>query len=599
MQPTILHRLAYWAETEPQAVAQKYRQNAEWLPITAREFADRVFYLGLFLEQKGVGSQDIVAIFAYNSYQWVHMDLAPQMIGAKSAGIYPNSTQKDISYILEHTEAKVLCVQNKDYYERIIAGGKKLPESIQIVIVFEGDANFVEGGVTYRQALDIGRSLGATRSMREYLKKIDPNDGAFLIYTSGTTGSPKGAVLSHDNLAFATDAIVERWGLMIGPGETCFSFLPLSHIAEKLQTIGVAITARFTVHFCTKFDNVATEIVEVQPSILLCVPRLWEKMMEGVQHKLKNAPPVKKKLAAWALGVGSRYNEAKLLGKMPPILDALQYPLAYKIIISKVRHALGAAKVKKAASGAAPLAGYISHWFRALGMEILEDYGQTETTGIVCMTIPGVDCAGVVGKPALRTEFKLAEDGEILTRGRHVFLGYFKNDQATKDTVDSEGWLHTGDLGEWTTAEMIKIRGRKKEIMKSSGGKMVAPLPIEEEIKSADIISQVCMVGDNRKYFSALVTLSENARARVNPSKIQKLDGAEVVKDESIVGEVKKVFDSVNSKLATYEQIKYFTVLGKEFSIEAGEMTPTMKMKRNVVEERYKDVVNAMYSSER
>ena len=336
--------------------------------------------------------------------------------------------------------------------------------------------------IAYEAALAEGKKLAAApgaKTFEDYLKKIDPKAAAFMIYTSGTTGNPKGALLSHDNLAFTSDLVVKQWQLPFAHG-SLFSFLPLCHIAEKLQCVGVGISQRYTVNFCTKFDNVSIELPEVQPTMLLCVPRLWEKMMEGVMHKVEKGKGAKKKLAVWALGVGASVAAAKFSGRMANPLDLLQLKLADKLVLSKVRHALGLAHADALASGAAALPPHVSRWFRSLGLEILEDFGQTESTGVICMTERGVESAGTVGKAVSGIDVKIAEDGEILTRGRHVFVGYFKDDASTASTLEG-GWLHTGDLAEVTDKGLIRIRGRKKEILKTSGGKMVAPLPIEEE----------------------------------------------------------------------------------------------------------------------
>jgi long-chain acyl-CoA synthetase len=589
--PTVLHRLHRWAESDPQSAAQRFKRNGTWETITAREFRDRVYHLALFFEARGMTSRDVMAVLSPNNPQWVHTDLAALLVGARSAGLYPNSTSKDIGYILDHTESKFVAVKDKEFFQKI----ESLPSRVSIALVFDGDTSVSPLAVAYEAALAEGRKLASQKEVRtfdDFLSKLDPHSGAFLIYTSGTTGSPKGALLSHDNLTYTSDMVARCWRLPYARGEM-FSFLPLCHVAEKLQSVGVGITQRFTVNFCTKFDNVALELPEVQPTLLLCVPRLWEKMMEGVMHKVESGTGVKKKLAVWALDVGARIADAKFTGRSPNPLDIIQYKLADKLVLSKVRHALGLAKAEVLASGAAALPPHVSKWFRRLGLEILEDFGQTESTGVICMTEPGVESAGTVGKPVPGMEAKLAEDGELLTRGRHVFKGYLKNDTATAETL-KDGWLHTGDLGEFTQAGLIRIRGRKKEVLKTSGGKMIAPLPIEEQLKAAPIISQVCMVGDGRKYLSALITLSEGTA-----NTLKKKGGTEntrVVKDASIVKQVQGHIDELNSHLASFEQIKRFTVLANEFSIVDGEMTPTLKMKRNVIESRYQDVIDQMYA---
>lgn len=594
--PTVLHRLAKWADAQPQSIAQRYKQNGEWKPITAREYCDRVYHLALFLESRGVTSAQVGAILSYNCPEWVHIDLATLLMGAKSAGLYPNSTGKDIHYILNHTEASFLTVQNKEYFQKITAGGQDLPASVKFVIVIDGDTSVAPGkAVSYQQAIEEGRKLaesGKGKKLEQYLSSVKPTEGAFMIYTSGTTGNPKGALLSHDNLAYTSDMVVKYWKLPMARG-SMFSFLPLCHIAEKLQNIGVGITQRYTVSFCTKFDNVATELPEARPSLLLCVPRLWEKMMEGVMTKVSRGKGAKKHLAVWALGVGARVAEAKYSGRPANPLDLVQLKLADKLVLSKVREAMGLGGAELLASGAAALPAHVSRWFRGLGLEILEDFGQTESTGVICMTEPGVESAGTVGKPVPGVEFKLAEDGEILTRGRHVFVGYYKDENATRETL-AGGWLHTGDLGVLNNRGLVQIQGRKKEVMKTSGGKMVAPLPIEERLKAADVISQVCLVGDGRKYFSALITLSEAALAELK----EKSNGVsgDIVTDEAMLSKVRAYIDSLNQELASYEQIKRFTVLSREFSVADGEMTPTLKMKRNVIESRFRPVIDQMYA---
>lgn len=596
---TILHRLVAWADEDPTAVAQTYLDLGERKPITAKEFVDRVYWLALFLTSKGITQKDIGTILSYNRPEWVHMELAALLLGAKSAGIYPNSTPKDILYVLNHSQTRLLSVQNKEYFSKIVdeSGKLALPSSVELVIVFDGDTSVSPKAISYQTALAQGKNLASkkgAKKLKTFLSELDPQSGAFIIYTSGTTGKPKGAVLSHDNLAFTIDRVAEHWKLPKGNG-SLFSFLPLCHIAEKLQNVGAGISQRYTVHYCSKFENVSKELPEVQPTLLLCVPRLWEKMMEGVEKKLGEAQGTKKALAHWALQCGEKASAARYSGKPLPILTWFQWKLADQLVLSKIRKAAGLGRVEAAASGAAALSARVSRWFNAIGVEILEDFGQTETSGMICMTERGVDSAGTVGRPVDGIDFKLASDGEILTRGRHVFIGYYGDEKSTADafTADGEGWLHTGDLGELDSRGLLKIRGRKKEILKTSGGKMIAPLPIEEALKASPMISQVCMVGDGKKYLSALITLSE--------SKLQQLkdqNGAlkgVLVNSAAVMDEVKICIDQLNLSLASFEQIKRFAILSKEFSIDAGEMTPTLKMKRNVIEDRYKDVISSLY----
>jgi long-chain acyl-CoA synthetase len=592
MSSTVLHRLSDWAKATPHAPAQRTRIGDQWKTLTAREYYERVFYLGVYLESCGLKPGEIVTILSYNNMEWVHLQLASLLVRANCAGLYPNSSSKDIHYILNHTEAVVLGVQNKDYFNKITAEGKTLPATVRLVIAFDGDTSISPKAVAYEKAIEEGRKLAGSRSVEDYLAKIDPFAMSFIIYTSGTTGNPKGAVLSHDNFAFTADQIARRWKLPFAGDGSLFSFLPLCHVAEQLHSVAVGITQRYLVTYCTKIENVLTELNAVEPQLLLCVPRFWEKMMEGVLAKIEKGSGAKKTLARWALGVGKRVQDARIHHRSPSPVDAISHPIADRLVLSKIRKALGLGRANLLASGASPLPAHVSKWFRGLGLEILECYGLTESTGMVSITLRGVDCAGTVGKPLEGCEFKLGSDGEILSKGRHIFLGYLKDEANTQATLE-DGWLHTGDLGEWTSAGLLRIVGRKKEIMKTSGGKMVAPAPIEEKLKEAPEISQVCLVGDNRKYFSALVTLSEAALADVKAKAGGLKDG--VIVDGEMLKLVQGQFDRVNKALASFEQIKKFTVLDREFSVNEGEMTPTMKMKRNVIEQRFRPLIDQMY----
>ena len=593
MSKTVLHRLALWAKETPNVPAQRYKIKGVWKSISAKEYFERVYYLALFFESQGIGAGDTGAILSYNCPEWVHTDLAVLLLGAKSAGLYPNSTSNDIAYVLNHTEARVLGVQNKDYFKKITAENE-VPKSIRLILVFDGDTSISPMAVSYSDAVAQGKKLSeksGCKTPQDFLTRLDPLAGAFMIYTSGTTGNPKGALLSHDNLTFTSDTVAKLWDLPMAKG-SMISFLPLCHIAEKVQSIGVGICQRYTVSFCTKFDALTVELPEVQPTLLLSVPRLWEKMMEGVMSKITRSKGVKKYLALWALGVGERAAATQLAGKSLGPVDQIQLKLANQLVLSKVRAALGLQHASLLASGAAPLPAQVSKWFRIFGLEINECFGMTESTGVLCLTLPGVDCAGTVGKPVSAFEFKLADDGEILSKGRHVFVGYFKDEASTALSLQN-GWLHTGDLGEWTDQGLMRIRGRKREIMKTSGGKMIAPAPIEERIKTAAIISQVCMVGDNRKYLSVLITLSEAIIADVQSKSMSK---GGVVTDKKLLKEVSDHLEEINKSLAGFEQIKKFAVIDREFSIESGEMTPTLKMKRSVIENRFKTIIDSLYT---
>ncbi len=591
---SVLHRLEARATRDPDGIAQRYKEAGVWKPVSNAELRDRITYFARFLKKMGFSKENVVGIFAYNHPLWVVADLAPGLLGAKSAGIYPNSSPKEIEYILNFTRARVLIVQSEDYYKKLLGKdeGFSLPDTVESIVVIQGSTHFHPKAISFYEALDIGRLHEPEWTMKKFLGHMDVHEGVFIVFTSGTTGKPKGALISHDNLVFTTDCIVERFQLGgIQQGST-FSFLPLNHIAEKLQTLGVGLTFDIAINFCTSMDKLTEELCEIQPTLLLCVPRLWEKMHAGARSKIQQVTGPKRALLDWALAIGQKRARHRYHQGSFTIADHLQHALAEKLVLGKMKRAMGLGQVQFAASGAAPLPADVARWFAGLGVEILEDYGQSETTGVICLTAPGKDFAGTVGTPAPRTEFKLLDDGEICSKGRHVFKGYFKDEAATQAAMN-DGWLITGDLGSKTPEGYIKIVGRKKEILKTSGGKMVAPLPIEEAIKTSPIIAQTCMVGDNHKYFVALVTLNEDRlKAATGASGGGPFDTLE---DPNVLREVGEVISHVNKTLASYEQIKYFKVLKRDFSIEHGELTPTLKIKRNVIAKNFEHVIAGMY----
>lgn len=590
---TLIDLLANWADEAPQAVAQTYKVNGIRQNITAKEYAERVYWLALYLQSMGIGKDDVGVILAYNSPQWVHSELATILAGGKSAGVYPNSNQKDIQYILDHTQARLISVQNREYFDKIPQDSEALQRAA-VILVFDGDVSFSSKAVGYDAAVQEGKRLATqegAHSFREMIQGLDPDDGAFIIYTSGTTGAPKGVMTSHDNIIFTMEQLKDR--VHFGDFLSTISFLPLCHIAEKLQNVGGGLVLRATVNFVPSFDSVSKELVEVQPTLLLSVPRLWEKMMEGADRKVDQSKGLRKKLAKWALKTGAKHADAKLHDRKIGTFQKLKFKFADKLVLSKARHAMGLSRCEVPASGAAALPAHVARWFRSVGLFLVEDYGQSESTGVICLTDPDRDQAGTVGRPVAGIEFKIAEDGEILTQGRHVFKGYYKNEAATASTL-VDGWLLTGDLGELDSEGLVRIKGRKKELMKTSGGKYVAPLPIEEEIKVSPLISQVCLVGDGRKFISALITLNEEKLNELKTLHPEFMEGA-VIQDSAVIAEVQKLVNQTNSGLSSYEQIKKFAVLSKEFSIDSNEMTPTLKMKRNIIEANYKGIIDGFY----
>jgi long-chain acyl-CoA synthetase len=574
---TLIHRLFDWAKDAPNDIAQTYKDNnGQRHSITAYEYALQTWAVGQFLKDAGIGKGDVSLILSYNCPAWATADLAAGLAGAMSAGLYPNSSFQDIQHIFNLTQGKVLFLQNKSYWQKATnLGVTPLPASLQKIVTFDNDTSFDKRAIGWRDIIEKYRPQFNLQQARAQLDKLDPHAAAFIIFTSGTTGQPKGSMLSHDNMVFSVDRVKDAWKLTDEKAST-FSFLPLCHIAEKMQNLCACLTYRYRADFCSSFDKMPQELLEVRPTLLLAVPRLWEKMMEGVNKKISESKGIKKNLALWALSTGNEYVRTA----NPSAILKIKYNLAKKLVLNKIRQAIGLDRTTRAASGAAALHPSVVYWFRALGINILEVYGQTESTGVICITPDDMDCAGTVGPPFPGIHVELAADGEILTSGRSIFKGYLNNPSATAEVIRN-GVLHTGDLGKQDEKGRIKIIGRKKEIMKTSGGKMIAPVPIEERMKECGMLSQACMVGEGRKFFSMVVTLAEGLQADSDLRK--KLDAHK---------------EEVNRQLASFEQIKYVAILPRDFTIEHGELTPTMKVKRAMVERNFSKEIDAIYAGQ-
>jgi long-chain acyl-CoA synthetase len=426
------------------------------------------------------------------------------------------------------------------------------------------------------------------------LEALRPEHLATLIYTSGTTGPPKAVMLSHHNLAW-TSRVLQELTDMQGDGRT-LSYLPLSHIAEQMATIHGPISAGSAVYFAESVEKVADHLKEVRPTLFFGVPRIWEKFHAAIEGKLREAKGAKARLVAWTRGVGSRVSELRCRGLEPTGLLATQYRLAHRLVFSKLKRAIGLDQARTLVSGAAPIAKEVLEFFASLDLLIQEIYGQSEDSGPTTFNLRGRTRFGSVGVPLPGVEVKIAEDGEILVKGPNVFLGYFKDEAATRETLDADGWLHSGDLGRFDEQGFLHITGRKKEIIITAGGKNIAPKNIENAVKEHPLVAECVVIGDRRKYLTMLVTLDPEAAKQF----VSERGGrGEPHTHPEIRAEIQRHLDAVNAKLARVEQVKKFTILDRPFSIETGELTPTLKVKRNVVAKNFAKEIEAMYADDR
>ncbi|MFQ5555235.1 MAG: AMP-dependent synthetase/ligase, partial [Acidimicrobiia bacterium] len=575
------------AEQMPDRPAYHVKVGSAWRATTWATYAGEVRAAAKALVALGVEVGDKVNILGFNRPEWVIMDVAAIAVGAVPAGIYTTNSPHECKYIIGHSEAPLILIEDEGQWDKIVQVRAELP-ALRTVVLMKGAAVEDEMAMTWEAFLGAGADV-PDDVIDSRLGAAKADDIGTLIYTSGTTGPPKAVMLTHDNLTWTPAQVTGH--MKIGADDTLVSYLPLSHIAEQSFTIAAAAQRGYAVYFAESIDALAENLKEVQPTIFFAVPRVWERFHAGVTAKLAEATGVKAKLAAWAMDVGRKVNDLRNIGEEPAGLLAIQYKLADTLVFSKVKAALGLGKVRVAATAAAPIAAEILEFFAGLDILIWEIYGQSEDTGPTSVNLPGRTRFGSVGVSYPNVEVKIAEDGEILVKGRNVFKGYYKDAEATAETL-VDGWLQSGDLGEFDDDGFLYITGRKKDIIITAGGKNVAPAPIEGGIKNHPLVSEAVVIGDRRKFLSAVVTLDEEAADKFMAD--EGLAGP-AHESEAVAGEIQRAIDAVNENLARVEQIKKFTVLGRQLSIEDGELTPTLKVKRNRVTEHFTSEIEAMY----
>lgn len=586
---SLLQTLFKWSQEEPMAPMQAFKKDGQWEKISTQECVNRVELLAHFLNKIGLEAGDVGVIYSYNCSEWVQMDLALMLIGASSAGVYTNSSIRTIHHIIQHSEAKLLVVDNYDSYRHLV-GSKTLSQISstikKVVVLLEPANNLVDWPddvISFSQALEIGRTddVNQSKTYEERLNEINRQNRAMLIYTSGTTGNSKAVCLTHENLAFASECYAQSWHAP--QTGRLFSFLPLAHVAERITNLGIGIGNRYTVYFCSNPASIAAEMREVEPTIALAVPRLWDKFREGVEKRISRLPPKQQTQISWAMKIGADYWNQKINSRFISPWLKMRYVLADYLVLKKFRQQLGLGRSLRVVSGAAALSRATLEWYRGIGVVIIEAYALSESSGVLTCGKPNQETIGTVGFPYRGVEVRLASDGEIETRGKHVFQGYYKDSIATDEMIQ-DGWLRTGDIGQKDSNGCIKILGRKREIIKTAEGKMVSPLYLEAQLENHPWIDQAIVIGNEKPYLTALLTLSEEG-------KMVKLSGSASDWRE----EIQQHIDQLNFELASHERIKQFQILTHHFSIDRDESTATLKVKRKVVETNYREQISSMY----
>ena len=586
--PELFHRRCL---STPDARAYSQEYNGEWKSVSYGEYEKIIAAMTLALRARGFGKGDHIAIWADTMAEWTISDIAIMSAGGVAVGIFQTLTPEQAAYILNDCQAKAICVDTPERLE----GARQLRElapSVQTIILLQGKG---EGDdfVRLEDLLAQGKEILANdpEAFTRCIQEVDPEDPCTLIYTSGTTGEPKGAIHSHAGAVFTS--LQTYRGVGLTTDDSTVSFLPMSHVAEHFCAFIVRLFAGSSTSFCPDMTKVAEVIRMSSPTYVGGVPRVFEKVYGKVVAGVAAAPPKKQKLFHWAVGLGKQ--KLSMNGTAPSFAFRLQHKIADKLVLSKIRAALGG-RVRFIVCGAAPIDPEIIEFFYAIGIPFLEAYGMTESGGISHgNTLDGCKI-GSVGRCVEGFECKLAEDGEILVRGPGLFKGYLNKPEQTAEALDEDGWLHTGDIGEVDADGYYRITDRKKNIIVTANGKNVAPAPIEQSIGGEALVSQVVVIGDKRKFLTALITLSEESLAEYASRHGVTIEEAH--ESAEVKARIKLAVDAANEKLARYEQIKDFRILPREFSIEADEMTPTMKLKRRVIEDHYRQEIDSMYAVE-
>ncbi len=566
------------------------KKEGKYVPISTEEFADRVKCFSLGLRDLGLEAGDKLIILSENRPEWVISDVANLCLGGITVPIYTSLIPEQIKYIIDDSDAKIVVVSDQSQWQKIEAIKSELTKITSYITCL---SEAPEGVLTFAQVLERGRKMDKQNPglFEKMALEVKPDAIASIIYTSGTTGPPKGVMLTHSNIFSNVKTCSSL--LPFKNTDTVLSFLPLSHILERMGMF-VYLYNGMSIGFAESIDTLGENLLEVRPHIMVNVPRVLEKIYAKVIDNVQVSSSLKRKIFFWALKVGKKYGRKKILNQ--PISKLLQFKrnLANKLVFSKV-YAKTGGRVRFFLCGGAPLSKDIGEFFYAIGLTIIEGYGLTETSPVITANTFENLKFGTVGKPIPGVDVRIDEDGEILTKGPHVMNGYYKKEAASREVFEG-GWFHTGDIGHFDEEGFLVITDRKKDIIVTSGGKNVAPQPIEGILNLNPYISTALVIGDSRKFISALVVPDfEKLEEYAKQNNISFEDHCDLVKKEEIVKFIQEQVDRSAPNLASYEKVKKIALLDKEFEIEKGEITPTLKVKRNIVEEKYKSIIDAMY----
>lgn len=596
---TIPRLFAHRCRQKGAAVAHREKHLGIWREHSWADYFERARWIGMGLIDLGLTRGDVVAILAEDCKEWLYVDLGTVCAGGITNGIYTTDSAQQLAYLVNDSAAKFLFVENDEQLDKFLEVRDRMP-TLEKVIVFDRDGlrDFADPLVIF---LDDLYGLGAAAAeaaptrFEEELEKADPEDTAMLIYTSGTTGPPKGAMITHANILFQLTAGLEILDVHEGDEQLCF--LPLCHILERLVSVEFPLAVGAVVNFAESPETVFDNLREVSPHAFTAVPRVWEKIYSRLQIMRADSTPLGRRAFDRALAVGLKAERLIEAGQPVPAALALERKLWDRLVLANIRRMIGMDRCRRGTTGAAPISPDLIRWFSALGVPLLEGYGMTESGGVATANVVGDNVIGTVGKPMPRMEIKTdPATGEILLRGPLVFKGYLNKPDKTAETIDADGWLHTGDVGRIGNDGALTITGRIKDIIITAGGKNVTPAEIESRLKFSPYISDAVIIGDQRKYLTCLVMIDqENVEKFAQDRRVPFNDFASLCAAAEVRDLIAEMIAEVNRDFARVEQIKDFRLIDVLLTAEDDELTPTMKLKRGFVEKKHKALIDAMY----
>lgn len=592
----------FWTrvKTMPDRPAIMHKVSGSYRPVLWKDHGRTVELVANALLSLELQRNDHVAIMSQSRAHWTWSDLAILSVNAVTVPVYPTLAAPEALFLFNHSDAVGAFVENERQARKILEA-KEVPQKLRFIVIMDGPAPEGERSVrciTWDELLKLGEEFSANNSdaLTKRIDAVGARDLATIVYTSGTTGVPKGAMLLHDNIYSILHAMSPL--VNFKPDDVTLSFLPLSHVYERVGGQFLVIFNGIVMAFAESIESVPQNLMEVRPTILNGVPRFYEKAYQRIQHEVKTLPKATQYMIRWALSLARRTNQYNN-GQSEIIKQVLRGELrvADKIVFSKIRRRFGG-RLRIMVSGAAPLSDEVQTFFQSIGMQMIEGYGLTETSAPLACNTPETNRKGTVGRPLPGVEVKIAADGEVLVRGPSVFAGYYKNPEATEEALQ-DGWFHTGDIGEVDADGYLAIRDRKKDIIITAGGKHVAPQYIENMFRGEQLISNIVVFGDRRKYITALITLNRDGlKQYAKANQITFSDVEELVHNERIREEVNALVERKNSEVASFERIKKFAILDGDFTAENDELTPTFKLKRKVIVSHYKEILDGMYDKQ-